>query len=104
MAEGDVCQRCGRFTPRTFLVFFLFFITTFFVFRAAFAFRLRLAGVGLISSSAANSSTPSCEPVAATLAAGNALSSTKLKSAGHRSFVGRLECPLCPNNRHDVAV
>ena len=69
MAEGEVCQRCGRFTPRTFLVFFLFFITTFFVFRVAFAFRLRLAGVGLISSSAANSSTPSCEPVAATLAA-----------------------------------
>src|SRR5664280_881371 len=69
MAEGDVCQRCGRFTPRTFLVFFLVFITTFFVFRATFAFRLRLAGGGLISSSAANSITPSCEPVAATLAA-----------------------------------
>src|ERR1022692_4843533 len=69
MAEGDVCQRRGRFKLRLFLVFFLDFITTFFVFRAAFAFRLRLAGVGLISSSAANSSTPSCEPVAATLAA-----------------------------------
>jgi hypothetical protein len=56
-----------------FLVFLLDFGAAFVFFRAAFAFRFRFAGVGLISSSAASSSMPSCEPVAATLAASTML-------------------------------
>ena len=63
-----------------FFVFFFDFATTFFVFATTFFFRATFAfffflleGAGRISSSAANSRTPSCEPVAATLPASTRL-------------------------------
>jgi hypothetical protein len=65
----DRVQRRERLTFLLFLAFRLDFFATFLFFRVTFGLRFRLAGVGLNSSSAANSSTPSCEPVAATLTA-----------------------------------
>jgi hypothetical protein len=58
-----------RFPARFFLICLLGFFAAALFFGTAFLFRVRLARVGLNSSSAANSSTPISEPVAATLAA-----------------------------------
>jgi hypothetical protein len=67
--EGEVRERYRRFPVRFFLIGLLDFLGTTRFFGAAFIFRARLTGRGLSSSSAANSSTPISEPVAATLAA-----------------------------------
>jgi hypothetical protein len=67
--EGAVCERYRRFLVRLLLIGFLaLFAATLFL-GTTFTLRARLVWVGLSSSSAANSSTPISEPVAATLAA-----------------------------------
>ena len=78
--EREALDRYRRFPVRFFLIDFLAFFAATLFFGTAFTFRERLVWVGLSLSSAANSSTPISEPVAATLA----------RAGGDRSSGGTL--------------
>jgi hypothetical protein len=67
--EDAVRDRYRCFPVRFFLIGFLAFFAATLFYGTAFTFRERLVWAGLSLSSAANSSTPISEPVAATLAA-----------------------------------